>query len=33
MSEILCGVLLLLGFLTRGAALAVLINMTVAPLV
>lgn len=28
--EIICGVLLLLGFLTRGAAFAMLINMTVA---
>lgn len=28
--EILCGILLLAGFITRGAALALLINMTVA---
>lgn len=31
--EILCGVLLLVGLLTRGAALAMLINMTVAIIV
>jgi uncharacterized membrane protein YphA (DoxX/SURF4 family) len=29
-SEIICGILLLIGLLTRGAALAMLINMTVA---
>lgn len=31
--EILCGILLLIGFATRGAALAMLINMTVAIIV
>ncbi|MFP4622527.1 MAG: DoxX family protein, partial [Bacteroidales bacterium] len=28
--EILCGLMLVLGFLTRGAAIAMLVNMTVA---
>jgi putative oxidoreductase len=31
--EVVCGVLLLIGFITRGAALAMLINMTVAIIV